>query len=124
MSMYDFCGKYLSNKKNKPTCKTLLKAIDLAREAERLCQEVKEYYNRAMAQDRIYAERKFMYSYGGIIGRHGNFYFSKNDLAQALNSNYENLKLLVKNCSKCKKLATCSILKYVKKDILKNLKES
>jgi hypothetical protein len=117
--MYNFCVKYKKKEHKKPTCKTLLKAIDLAREAERLCLQVEEYYNRAMAQDRIYAERKFMYSYGGIIGMHENFSFFKNDLAQALNSNYENLKLLVKNCSKCKKLATCSILNYVKEATLK-----
>jgi len=119
--MYNFCVKYKKKEHKKPTCKTLLKAIDLAREAERLCLQVEEYYNRAMAQDRIYAERKFMYSYGGIIE---NFYISDNDLAQALNNNYKRLKLLIKDCGKCKKLATCNILDYVKKDTLKNLKES
>ena len=118
MTMYDFCGKYLSNKKEKPICKTLLKVMDLAREAERLCRKVEEEYN--IGNKRF--ERKFIYSSGGIVGMYENFYMSKNDLARALNNNYEKLKLLVKNCNKCKKIAACRILEYVKKDTLKSLK--
>ena len=110
--MYNFCVKYKKKEHKKPTCKTLLKVIDLAREAERLCIKVEEKYN---------GEKRFMCSYSGIIE---NFYISDNDLAQALNNNYKRLKLLIKDCGKCKKLATCNILDYVKKDTLKNLKES
>lgn len=117
--MYYFFN--IPQKHKQPKCKTLLKAIDLAREAERLCQDVEKYYAIAMEQERIYAERKSE----GIGGIPGGFTVRRGpcNLERWLRDNYKSLKLLVKDCGKCKKLATCSILNYVKEDILKTLKE-
>ena len=103
----------------KPTCKALLKVIDLVRETERLYRDV---YDTVMTQERECVERSpfdFVRVVESLYARR-----RPCNLERRLNNNYNKLKFLIKDCGKCKELVTCNIVDYVKKDtIVESMKE-